>query len=68
METRLLTIKGDKPFTDWADLMKTAHALYWINYFFNYQPAINLQKVKCPVLALNGESDTQVVPKKILQA
>jgi pimeloyl-ACP methyl ester carboxylesterase len=66
METRLFKIKGDKPFTDWADLMKTAHALYWINYFFNYQPAVNLQKIKCPVLALNGESDIQVSAKENL--
>jgi pimeloyl-ACP methyl ester carboxylesterase len=66
METRLLTIKGDKPFTDWADIMKAANGVYWINYFFNYQPAINLQKVKCPVLALNGESDTQVSAKENL--
>ncbi|MDB5210879.1 MAG: hypothetical protein JWQ30_1706 [Sediminibacterium sp.] len=66
METRLLTVKGDKPFIDWADQMKAYHALYWTNYFFNYQPAPALQKVKCPVLALNGESDVQVTSKENL--
>lgn len=66
METRLLTVKGDKPFTDWADIMKASNGLYWINYFFNYQPAINLQKVKCPLLALNGESDVQIRAKENL--
>lgn len=66
METRLLVVKGDKPFIDWADISKTAHGLAWLNYFLNYQPAINLQKVKCPVLALNGESDIQVTYKENL--
>ncbi len=66
METRLLAVKGDKPFTDWADIMKASNGLYWINYFFNYQPAVNLQKIKCPVLALNGESDVQVSAKENL--
>ncbi|MEO7530674.1 MAG: alpha/beta hydrolase [Sediminibacterium sp.] len=65
-ETRLLVVKGYKPFIDWADMMKNAHALSWTNYFFNYQPAANLQKVKCPVLALNGESDMQVTYKENL--
>ncbi|MEO8171831.1 MAG: alpha/beta fold hydrolase [Sediminibacterium sp.] len=66
METRLLHGNGDKPFTDWADIMKSANGLYWINYFVNYQPSLNLQKVKCPVLALNGEFDTQISPKENL--
>lgn len=66
LETRLFKVKGDKPFTDWADIMKASNGLYWINYFFNYQPSINLQKVKCPVLALNGESDIQISAKENL--
>lgn len=34
--------------------------LYWLNYFLNYQPEKNLQQLKIPVLALNGENDIQV--------
>jgi fermentation-respiration switch protein FrsA (DUF1100 family) len=33
----------------------------WFRYFFTYDPAPALEKVKCPVLALNGEKDLQVL-------
>ena len=33
----------------------------WMKFFLNYDPAPNLKKTKCPVLALNGEKDTQVL-------
>ncbi len=32
----------------------------WLRYFINYDPRVTLAKVKCPVLALNGEKDVQV--------
>ncbi len=32
----------------------------WFRYFISTDPAIYWQKVKCPVLALNGEKDMQV--------
>jgi len=32
----------------------------WTRYFMRYDPRPALQKVKCPVLALNGEKDIQV--------
>ncbi|HOY18120.1 MAG TPA: alpha/beta fold hydrolase [Haliscomenobacter sp.] len=35
----------------------------WMQYFIKYNPAIALEKVKCPVLAINGEKDLQVPPK-----
>jgi len=38
----------------------------WIRYFLFYDPAPALTKVKCPVLALNGEKDLQVEPKQNL--
>ena len=38
----------------------------WFRFFIAYDPSIALQKVRCPVLALNGEKDTQVVPKENL--
>jgi len=40
----------------------------WMVYFIKYNPAIALEKVKCPVLALNGEKDLQVAPKENLGA
>lgn len=35
----------------------------WMQYFVKYEPATALEKVKCPVLALNGEKDLQVPAK-----
>jgi pimeloyl-ACP methyl ester carboxylesterase len=32
----------------------------WNRYFYAYNPAKELEKVTCPVLALNGSKDTQV--------
>src|SRR5215510_6768194 len=32
----------------------------WFRYFLTYDPRLALAKVKCPVLALNGENDLQV--------
>ncbi|HEV3443195.1 MAG TPA: alpha/beta fold hydrolase [Gemmataceae bacterium] len=40
----------------------------WFRFFIVFDPASALQKVKCPVLALNGEKDTQVLPKENLEA
>ncbi len=38
----------------------------WGNYLLKYDAAAVLQKVTCPVLALNGEKDLQVPPKEDL--
>lgn len=40
----------------------------WMLYFLKYDPVPTLQKVKCPVLAINGEKDLQVPPKENLSA
>ncbi|TDE45999.1 alpha/beta fold hydrolase [Flavobacterium rhamnosiphilum] len=40
----------------------------WNQYFIKYNPATALEKVKCPVLAVNGEKDLQVPPKENLTA
>lgn len=40
----------------------------WFRYFVNYDPADALEKVKCPVLAVNGELDCQVRSKENLKA
>ena len=40
----------------------------WMQYFIKYNPALTLEKVKCRVLALNGEKDLQVPPKQNLTA
>lgn len=35
----------------------------WFRHFLIYEPAPSLQKVRCPVLAVNGGHDLQVDPK-----
>jgi pimeloyl-ACP methyl ester carboxylesterase len=40
----------------------------WFRFFLTYDPAPALKKVKCPVLALNGERDLQVPAKPDLEA
>lgn len=40
----------------------------WFRHFLDYDPAPALEGVKCPVLALFGEKDTQVSPKQNLPA
>lgn len=40
----------------------------WMLFFIKHDPAAVLEKVKCPVLAINGEKDLQVPPKENLSA
>ena len=40
----------------------------WLKFFLTYDPKPTLSKVKCPVLAVNGEKDLQVPPKENLSA
>lgn len=40
----------------------------WFRCFLTYDPIPTLMKVKCPVLAINGELDLQVPPKENLGA
>ncbi|SJZ33126.1 alpha/beta hydrolase family protein [Sediminibacterium ginsengisoli] len=67
-EKKLLVVPGVQPYLALEEQMKAARALKWLNYFLNYDPAVNLSKIKIPVLALNGEYDTQVTPNNNLPA
>jgi fermentation-respiration switch protein FrsA (DUF1100 family) len=40
----------------------------WFRYFVSYDPVPALKMVKCPVLALNGSKDLQVLPDENLAA
>jgi uncharacterized protein len=40
----------------------------WMINFMRYDPTIDLAKVKCPVLAINGSKDLQVPPKVNLES
>ena len=57
--------------TTTADYIKqfaTSMATPWMQYFLRYDPAPALEKVKIPVLAVNGGRDLQVPAKKNLLA
>jgi pimeloyl-ACP methyl ester carboxylesterase len=45
---------------------QTINQMYvpWFRYFLQYDPAPVLEKSKCPVLALYGEKDIQVIPSQ----
>ena len=45
-----------------------AYRTPWFKFFLTYDPVPTLSKVKCPVLALNGENDLQVPPRENLEA
>ena len=40
----------------------------WLRFFLAYDPAVTLQQVKCPVLALEGEKDINVVASQNVSA
>jgi pimeloyl-ACP methyl ester carboxylesterase len=53
---------------DFVKLQVKQIANPWMQYFIKYDPTPALEKVKCPVLAINGEKDLQVPPKENLEA
>jgi pimeloyl-ACP methyl ester carboxylesterase len=66
LEAKLFNVAGIEGFTSMAKAYKGG--LSWLQYFMLYNPSIALQKVTCPVLAMNGESDVQVLCKPNLAA
>jgi pimeloyl-ACP methyl ester carboxylesterase len=64
--TDKVLVKKSTNITDEADAEKFANAMaetfstHWWKYFGAYDPQPVLQKVKCPVLAINGSADIQV--------
>lgn len=51
-----------------AEILYGQIASPWMQYFLSYSPASVLEKVKCPVLAINGDKDLQVPSKQNLAA
>ncbi len=57
--------------TSKEDMMSKEIDVYndkWMRYFIAYNPNENLQKLQCPVLAMNGTLDIQVRAKENLDA
>ncbi|WP_338839774.1 alpha/beta hydrolase family protein [Flavobacterium ginsenosidimutans] len=53
---------------DYAEAQVARILTPWMASFIRYNPEPVLEKVKCPVLALNGAKDLQVAPKENLDA
>jgi pimeloyl-ACP methyl ester carboxylesterase len=56
-------ITDDASEKEFAQTMTKSLSTKWWQFFMNYNPQSNLEKVKCPVLAINGGADIQVVSK-----
>lgn len=69
LKTKITSEKGQKELTESA--IKNQIEMItspWMRAFLGYDPQTSLQKVNCPVLAVNGEKDFQVLPKLNLDA
>ena len=44
------------------------NSIPWYKWFFDYDPSTNIRRTHCPVLALNGERDCQVISSQNLPA
>lgn len=59
------------PIQDTVQLINNTVTVFnsdWYRFFINYNPAEDLEKINCPVLALIGEKDIQVLPEQNLPA
>ncbi len=60
-----------QPIQDTNQLINNTVSVFnsdWYRFFINYNPATDLEKITCPVLALIGEKDIQVLPEQNLPA
>ncbi|AXG68382.1 esterase EstD [Kordia sp. SMS9] len=69
LKTKITSEKGKAELTD-ATIKKQVEVFTapWMRTFLGYDPQVSLVKVNCPVLAINGEKDFQVLPKLNLDA
>jgi len=62
-ETRKQVNLSEKELSERAELQIKGAKTKWYKYFIGYNPANDLEKIKCPVLAIFGEKDLQIVPE-----
>ncbi|MDO8896715.1 MAG: alpha/beta fold hydrolase [Bacteroidales bacterium] len=63
--TSLLPPNVDKD--EFIENLVSTRTTPWIRYFYNYNPANEIRKIKIPALALYGSNDTQVPSKYHLE-
>lgn len=62
------SLKGGMTDEQLADQQVQSITTPWFRYFLSYDPVPALEKVHCPVLAMNGSKDLQVPSKENLSA
>lgn len=68
LKTKITSEKGKAELTDAAiNQQIETFTAPWMRTFLAYDPQESLVKVNCPVLAVNGEKDFQVLPKMNLE-
>ena len=60
---RILSLSGQPATMTVEKYRQTASAMKmpWIEWFIDYDPSDNIRKTRCPVFALNGDRDCQVI-------
>ena len=58
-----LNLASTKSRFDYIDVITKQARTRWFKYFLSINPVSYLQKLKCKVLALNGDKDIQVISK-----
>jgi fermentation-respiration switch protein FrsA (DUF1100 family) len=46
----------------------TVQQMTWMQWFCDYDPSADISKTRCPVFALNGDRDCQVIASQNLRA
>ena len=62
------TLFGHKLFAAESEFGMARIQSAWMQFMLRYDPAADFQRVKCPVLALNGQLDTQILAAQNLPA
>lgn len=67
---RIMMLSGQLPMMTVKKYRETIAEMNnpWINWFTDYDPSDNIRKTRCPVFALNGDRDCQVISTLCLPA
>lgn len=58
-----LVVQSDAKIEEIITNLVETRTTIWNRYFYNYNPADELEKLSCPILVLNGSKDKQVEPE-----
>ena len=67
---RILSLSGQPANMTTEKYRQTSAAMNmpWLNWFNDYDPSDNIRQIRCPVFALNGDRDCQVISALCLPA